>query len=104
GRLEAIAVGFAVYWTMMVFRTRWVGFPFHPMGFAIGTTWYMAHMWFPMLIAWSIKSVATRYAGPKTMPSIRALAFGLILGDVVTGALWILYGLIIHQRTYSFWP
>lgn len=104
GRVEAMALGFAVYWTMMVIRTRWVGFPLHPMGFAIGTTWYMAHMWFPMLIAWVIKSVATRYLGPKTMPSIRALAFGLIVGDVVTGALWILYGLAFHVVTYSFWP
>ncbi len=104
GRVEAMVVGFAVYWGMMVVRTRWVGFPFHPMGFAIGTTWYMAHMWFPMLIAWSIKSVSTRYMGPKTMTGVRALAFGLVLGDVVTGALWILYGLVSHQVTYSFWP
>ncbi len=104
GRLEAIGLGFAVYWLMMVARTRWVGFPLHPMGFAIGTTWYMAHMWFPMLIAWTIKGVATRYVGPQTMPAVRAAAFGLILGDVVSGAAWILYGLATHQVTYSFWP
>lgn len=104
GRVEAAGLGFAVYWLMMLARTRWVGFPLHPMGFAIGTTWYMAHMWCPMLVAWTIKTVTTRYAGPKTMPAVRALAFGLIIGDVVTGALWILYGLITRQVTYSFWP
>jgi hypothetical protein len=104
GRVEALGLGFAVYWLMMVARTRWVGFPLHPMGFALGTTWYMAHMWFPMFIAWSLKTVATRYFGPKTMGALRAFAFGLILGDVVTGALWILYGLAFHTVTYSFWP
>ncbi len=104
GRINAIILGFAIYWTLMAIRTRWVTWPLHPMGFAIGTTWYMAHMWFPMFIAWLIKAVTVRYAGPKTMPSIRAAAFGLILGDVVTGALWILYGLAFHVQTYSFWP
>jgi hypothetical protein len=104
GRLEAMVLGFGVYWMMMTARTRWIGFPLHPMGFAIGTTWYMTHMSFPMFIAWTIKTFSTRYLGPKTMADVRALAFGLIVGDVMSGALWILYGLFAHRMTYSFWP
>ena len=104
GRVEASLIGFAVYWLMMVARMRWVGFPFHPMGFALGTTWYMVHMWFPMFIAWAVKSLTNRYVGAKTMADVRALAFGLIIGDVVSGALWIFWGLITHQKPYNFWP
>ena len=104
GRTIAVVVGFIIYFGLQQVRTLWVWWPIHPAGFAISTTWYMAHMWFPMFVAWLIKTVAVRYAGATTMPSIRAAAFGLILGDVVTGALWILYGAAFRVVTYSFWP
>ena len=104
GRLVASVVGFVVYFSMMVTRTRFIGWPLHPAGFALSTTWYMAHMWCPMLIAWTIKSVSMRYAGYKSMRAIRAIAFGLILADIVSGCVWILYGLFTSTTTYSFWP
>jgi hypothetical protein len=45
-----------------------------------------------------------RYVGAKSTRAIRAVAFGLILADIVTGTLWILYGLFTNAKTYSFWP
>lgn len=104
GRLGASVVGFIVYFGLMITRTRFIGWPLHPAGFALSTTWYMAHMWCPMLIAWTIKSVSMRYAGYKSMRAIRAMAFGLILADIVSGCGWILYGLFTNSTTYSFWP
>jgi hypothetical protein len=104
GRIGASVVGYVVYFGLMVTRTSFIGWPLHPAGFAISTTWYMAHMWFPMFVAWLVKSVSMRYAGYKGMRALRAAAFGLILADVVTGCLWILYGLFTSTTTYSFWP
>ncbi|MHB8995428.1 MAG: DUF6785 family protein [Armatimonadota bacterium] len=104
GRIGASIVGYVVYFGLMVTRTRFIGWPLHPAGFALSTTWYMAHMWFPMLLAWTIKSVSMRYAGYKSMRAIRAMAFGLILADIVTGTVWMLYGLFTQTTTYSFWP
>ncbi|MBU0610796.1 MAG: hypothetical protein KKI08_23120 [Armatimonadetes bacterium] len=103
-RIIASVVGFGVYFGLMVLRTRWIGWPLHPAGFALSTTWYMAHMWCPMMIAWITKTVTLRYAGGKAMRALRAAAFGLILADVVSGSLWILYGLFTNTTTYSFWP
>lgn len=104
GRLVATVIGFFVYFGLMLVRTMWVSWPLHPAGFALSTTWYMAHMWFPMLVAWLSKAVVNRYVGYKATRTIRAVAFGLILSDIVTGTLWILYGLFTNTRTYSFWP
>jgi len=104
GRVWASGLGFGVYFGLMLVRTRWVWWPLHPAGFAISTTWYMAHMWFPMFLAWLIKSLAAHYSGRRAMRAVQAAAFGLILGDVVSGGLWTLYGLFFHVTTYSFWP
>ncbi|MEN6545280.1 MAG: DUF6785 family protein [Armatimonadia bacterium] len=104
GRIWATVIGYGVYFGMMLLRTRWIGWPLHPAGFALSTTWYMAHMWFPMFLAWTTKTVVMRYAGMKAMRGFRACAFGLILADVVTGCLWILYGLFTNTTTYAFWP
>jgi len=104
GRIWASVIGFGVYFGLMLVRTWWVWWPLHPAGFAISTTWYMAHMWFPMCIACTAKSIAARYVGPRAMRGLTAAAFGLIIGDVVSGCLWTLYGLFFHVTTYSFWP
>jgi hypothetical protein len=102
-RIGAGVLGFVVYWGIMSVRSRWIAWPLHPAGFALSTTWYMAHMWFPMFIAWAVKWAAARWSG---LPGVRALpiiAYGLILGDVGTGALWIIYAMIRHVPAYAFW-
>lgn len=104
GRLAASAIGFGVYFGLMLLRTRWFSWPLHPAGFALSTTWYMAHMWFPMCLAWSLKALSLRYLGARSMRGLRAAAFGLILADIITGTLWLLYGLFTGASTYSFWP
>jgi len=71
---------------------------------AISTTWYMSHMWMPMLLAWTVKSLVSRYGGIKGVRSLAPIAFGLILGDVITGSLWTSYSLITSVNTYAFWP
>lgn len=104
GRIWASVVGFGAYFGMMLLRTRFLGWPLHPAGFALSTTWYMSHMWFPMCVAWTIKTVTMRYIGMKSIRALRAMAFGLIVADIVTGCIWILYGLFIGTTTYAFWP
>ena len=104
GRTIAVGIGFIVYFGLMVVRTTWVWWPIHPAGFAISTTWYMAHMWLPMFIACGTKSLVARYGGVRSVRALPAIAFGLILGDVMTGALWTMYSLITRVNTYAFWP
>jgi len=104
GRCLASVIGFAVYFSLMFVRTRFVWWPLHPAGFALSTTWYMAHMWFPMFIAWALKGLVARYSAAKGMRSLTAAAYGLILGDITTGALWILYSIVTRNNVYAFWP
>ncbi|MGC9319934.1 MAG: DUF6784 domain-containing protein, partial [Armatimonadota bacterium] len=68
------------------------------------TTYYMMHLWMPMLVAWAIKSLASRYGGRGTVAHLQAVAFGLILGDVMVGSVWAVYSAITRVETYAFWP
>jgi len=81
-----------------------VWWPLHPAGFAISTTYYMQHLWMPMLVAWAGKSLMARYAGRGGTRHLQAVAFGLILGDVMTGSIWAIYSAITRVETYAFWP
>ena len=38
-------------------------FPFHPVGYAVSSSWSLSLLWLPLLIAWIIKSVLLRYGG-----------------------------------------
>jgi len=103
GRVVAGVIGFGVYWGLMSVRSIWTAWPLHPAGFALGSTWYMAHMWFPMFIAWVIKWSVARWGGIRAVRALPLVAYGLILGDVGTGALWILYAMVRHVPAYAFW-
>jgi hypothetical protein len=103
GRAGAGVVGFVGYWAIMALRSRWLAWPLHPAGFALSTTWYMSHMWFPMFIAWSLKATVARWGGLSGVRALPIVAYGLILGDVGTGALWIIYAMVRHVPAYAFW-
>jgi len=103
GRIGAGLLGFALYWAVMTVRTRWLAWPLHPAGFALSTTWYMAHMWLPMLLAWTLKTLTSRWLGLSAVRGLRLVAYGLILGDVGTGAFWIIYAMVRHVPAYAFW-
>lgn len=104
GRTIAVLLGFVFYFGLQQVRSLWVWWPIHPAGFAISTTWYMSHMWTPMLVAWLTKSLVARYAGRSGVRALVAVAFGLILGDVITGASWTIFSAITRIETYAFWP
>ncbi len=104
GRLIAILFGFGVYFGLQEVRTYWVWWPLHPAGFALSTTFYMMHLWMPMLVAWMVKSIGARYAGRGAMQHLQAAALGLILGDVMMGSIWAMYSALTRVETYSFFP
>jgi len=80
-------------------RVPWL--PIHPAGFAVSATWTMQYMWCPLLIAWAIKSLISRYGGGQAYRRLVPIAFGLILGDLVGGVFWSAWGIHTKQQIYS---
>ena len=100
----AITVGFLFTIFLNAMRMRFFWFPFHPVGFAISSSWSMHQLWMCMLIAWGIKLVLLRYGGLKLYRNAVPLFLGLILGECVMGSLWTIIGIALNTQTYAFWP
>jgi hypothetical protein len=99
----AIAIGSAFTLALLWLRTRFLWWPFHPVGYAISSSLSMAQLWLPMFIAWLLKIIVFRYAGPRTYRKSVPFFFGLILGEFVVGSLWTLIGAVGNFATYRFW-
>ena len=102
-RIGAYVVGFLFTWLLMTLRVNFIWWPFHPVGYAISSSWSMNCLWLPILIAWCIKWVILRYFGFKSFQNAIPFALGLVLGEFVVGSLWTILGIALQINTYSFW-
>lgn len=100
----AIGVGFGVTLLLNTLRLRLSWFPFHPVGYAVSSSWSLGLLWLPLLIAWIIKLLLLRYGGLRSYRQALPFFLGLILGECVLGSLWPLIGIALGIPTYAFWP
>lgn len=100
----AIGLGFGLTLLLNTIRGRWIGFPFHPVGYAIASSWGMSVLWVPMLLAWLIKILLLRYGGLATYRKCVPFFLGVILGECMMGGFWNLIGIAREVPTYAFWP
>jgi len=98
------AGGALIMFFLMFMRTKFLWWPFHPIGFAIGPVWIMDQIWFTVFLAWLIKLVIVRYGGLKTFRKFRPLFLGLILGQFTCNGFWIIIDAIAGGRgNQIFW-
>jgi len=100
----AVAVGAGVTLLLSVLRLRLPWFPFHPVGYAISSSWSLSLLWMPLFVAWLLKLLLLRYGGLKMYRQVLPFFLGMILGECVLGSLWTLTGIWLDVPTYSFWP
>ncbi len=100
----AIAVGFFITLLLNALRVRLAWFPFHPVGYAVSSSWSLSLLWLPLLIAWIIKLFLLRYGGLRAYRQALPFFLGVILGECVAGSLWMLTGIFLGIPTYAFWP
>ena len=72
-----------------VLRLRYEGFPFHPLGFLLAYTFPIARMWFSIFLGWLLKSLIMRYGGATLFKSIKPMFIGLVVGESLAAALWL---------------
>lgn len=76
--------------------------PFHPVGYAVAGSWTMSHLWFSVFLSWLIKIFLLKYGGLKSYTKGMPFFLGLILGEYVIGAMWVLFGIITKLEIYRF--
>jgi hypothetical protein len=104
-RTWATAGGGITAFVLLFLRQRFVGFPFHPLGYAM-TCSYGSLIWFPFLLVWVLKGLVLRYGGMRLYRATVPAFLGFALGHYfVAGALWGLIGAFSGDavRGYGVW-
>lgn len=97
-----MGVGAAGMMILTWMRTRFVAWPLHPVGFALGLTHPIHNVWFSVALAWLLKALIVRYGGPKTYRRLRPLFLGLILGGFASAGFWIILSAIFGVQVGGF--
>jgi hypothetical protein len=83
-------LGAGLTWGMMIMRSRFAWFPFHPLGYLVCITYPIQKIWFSVFVGWAAKCLVTRFGGNETYRKTTPLFLGLALGDVAMILLWLL--------------
>jgi hypothetical protein len=104
-RVWATGIGAGVAGVLVLLRQHWVGFPLHPLGYAM-TCSYGDLIWGPFLLVWLLKSVVLRYGGMRLYRQTVPAFLGFALGHyAVAGIFWGLVGAFSGEavRGYGVW-
>lgn len=101
--IGAVTVGLVICLFLEAMRVKIPWWPFHPLAFAVSSSWEINLVWFPLFLAWVLKSVIMRYGGRRGYGRSLPFFFGLMLGQFVLGSLLNIVGIILQVPTYQFW-
>ena len=85
----------------MFLRLHFLWWPFHPLGYAISSSWGI-HVWSSFLISWVVKLIVLRYGGLRAYRQTVPFFLGIILGEYMVGGVWNLVSIICNIPTYQF--
>ncbi|MAE65343.1 MAG: hypothetical protein CMJ18_13815 [Phycisphaeraceae bacterium] len=89
GTLVITAAPIVVGGLVSLTRIVWLGFPLHPIGFALSFTRALDGLWASIGVAWIIKLLVLRFGGVRLVRQfLKPLAVGVILGQLSAGAIW----------------
>ena len=88
--LLMMGIGAVITIALTALRTRFLWWPFHPIGFAMGPSWPMIQLWCSVLIGWFCKWTVLRSGGIRLYRQWRPFFLGLVLGEFLSGGLWLM--------------
>lgn len=83
-------LGAALTAFLLAMRTRFLSWPFHPLGYIMGGSWSLILFWFPFFIGWLAKSLILRYGGARLFLQARPFFLGMVLGEFTMAVGWAL--------------
>ena len=88
--LAFMGIGGCLMAILTFMRNRFLWWPLHPIGLALGLTWPVNNVWFSVFIAWLLKSIILKYGGVKAFRTLRPFFLGLILGGFCSAGVWLI--------------
>ena len=83
-------IGMLVTTGLVILRMLYWWWPLHPLGYALSASWTLIVFWFPVLIAWVIKTPVLRYSGIRQYQRLRPFFLGMVFGEFSMAVVWTL--------------
>jgi len=99
----AAVMGAVLTFGLGLLRMQFTWWLWHPVGYAICSSWSMNKLWACLFIAWLVKALITRYGGAKAYQAALPFFVGLVLGEFCVGGVWSVIGIIGNMPVYKFW-
>jgi hypothetical protein len=104
-RLIGASTGLAITLALFWLRAAVWWWPLHPLGYALCHTWTLMVFWPPILAAWVIKFLVSRYGGNAGYRKLRPFFLGMIFGEFTMAVFWTLCASIFNSKAPHFpWP
>ena len=91
--LSFIFIGAAGTLLVAFMYQRFFWWPLHPIGCTTGSSWGIQMFLLSIFLGWFFKYIVLKYGGFRAYGKVKPLFLGLILGEYVVGAIWIIVGL-----------
>jgi hypothetical protein len=79
---------------MLVMRAWFLWWPLHPFGLVMCGAWAMSQFWFSILLGWLAKVCVMTFGGASFYRRSLPFMLGMVLGESVIAAVWIIVGMI----------
>ena len=100
--LGGMIAGSLITLLLAFMRRRFLWWPFHPVGFAVSSSWLMSWFWFSVMLSWSIKYALLRFGGLRAARKANPFFLGVILGEFTMGSIWSIIGIAFEREMYKF--
>ena len=95
--------GFGMVSLLGFLRLRFAWWPLHPVGFLMVYTYPGAHLWFSIMLGWMCKTLILRFGGSKLYQDSKACFMGLIVGESMAAAFWLVIGVLLNWLSIPFY-
>lgn len=95
--------GALIVWLIVMGRSRFLWFPFHPLGFLVAPTYPITQLWFSFFCGWLIKTLMMKYGGSDSYVRLRPFMIGLILGNAVIMIFFTLLVFYLKGTPIKYW-
>ena len=90
-------IGAAIMGGLIFLRNHVMWWPVHYVGYCIGDAWVMGWAWFGVFVGWLLKTFILGLGGQGLYERLKPLFLGMILGQLMCGAFWIVVDLITGE-------
>jgi hypothetical protein len=102
----AVGVGGAISLLLTWMRLRFLWWPFHPLGYAVGFSRRTVDwMWFSIFLGWAVKALIIRFGGMPLYRRALPMMLGFILGEFTMGVFFGFMGVVVPETAgYQLYP